>query len=187
MRPEKLVTEVAAPWAVLMAGSTALGVIVRAPGWGLATGVGLGGLPQTAIAIRVRRKTLSDHHVTSRKDRPVVIAGIAASVIALMAAQERWSAPPELRRLTRAALVSLAVAGAATLRVKVSFHTAVLSGMVAVFAREVSPRCWWGLSLVPPVAWARVRVGHHSPAETVLGSAIGAAGGYWGSLVSLRR
>lgn len=180
MTPEKALTEAFAPWLVLVAGSTTLGAAVRSPGWGVATGLGLGGLPQAAIAWRVRRKALSDHHVTRREDRPLVIAGIAGSVATLMVAQGRYGAPPELRRMTRAALVSLGVAGAATLRVKVSFHTAVLAGVVAVFARELSSRYWAGLLLVPPVAWARVRISHHSPIETAVGCAIGAAGGYWG-------
>lgn len=181
MKIEKVLTEAFAPWVVLTVGSTQLGVLVRRPGWGVVTGLGLGGVPQAAITLRVLRRSLSDHHVTRREDRPVVIAGIAGSVVALMVAQHRGGAPMELRRLTQAALVSLGVAGAATLRVKVSFHTAVLAGMVAVFAREVSPRCWWGMVLVPPVAWARVRVSHHTPLETVLGGAIGVAGGYWGT------
>lgn len=180
MSLEKSVTEVFAPWVVLTAGSTALGVAVYSPKWGVATGLGLGGLPQAAIAWRVRRKALSDHHVTRREDRPVVIAGIAASVTALMIAQNRYGAPPELRYMTRAALVSLGVAGAATLRVKVSFHTAVLAGVVAVFARELSPSWWTGMVLVPLVSWARVQISHHTPLETALGTAIGTAGGYWG-------
>lgn len=182
MRLEQALTEAFAPWVVLTVGSAQLGVMVRSPGWGVVTGLGLGGLPQAAIALRVRRRSLSDHHVTKREDRPVVIAGIAGSVVTLMVAQHRGSAPVELRRLTQAALVSLGVAGAATMRVKVSFHTAVLAGMVATFAREVSPRCWWGMALVPPVAWSRVRISHHSPVETALGCAIGAAGGYWGAV-----
>lgn len=181
MKLEKVLTEAFAPWVVLTVGSTQLGVLVRRPGWGVVTGLGLGGMPQAAITLRVLRRSLSDHHVTRREDRPVVIAGIAGSVLTLMVAQHRGGAPVELRRLTQAALVSLAIAGAVTLRVKVSFHTAVLAGMVAVFAREVSPRCWWGMALVPPVAWARVRVSHHTPLETALGCAIGAAGGYWGT------
>lgn len=173
-------TEAAAPWVVLTVGSSFLGRAVGSPWWGVASGIGLGGLPQTVIYARVRRRSLSDHHVTRREDRPLVILGIAGSVVTLMVAQHRFGAPAELRRLTRAALASLGVAGAATMRVKVSFHTAVLAGMVAVFAREVSPRCWWGLGLVPPVAWARVRISHHTPLETALGAAIGVAGGWWG-------
>lgn len=180
MKVEKVLTEAFAPWVVLTIGSTQLGVVVRSPGWGIVTGLGLGGLPQAAIAWRVRRQALSDHHVTRREDRPVVIAGIAGSVATLLVAQHRFAAPAELRRMARAALVSLGVAGAATLRGKVSFHTAVLAGVVAVFAREVSPRSWWGLAMVPPVAWARVRISHHTAWETAVGCAIGAAGGYWG-------
>lgn len=178
--PEKALTEVLAPWVVLAVGATHLGCAVKSPGWGVATAAGLGLVPQAAITWRVRHRGLSDHHVTKREDRPLVIAGIAVSVASLMVAQRQGSAPAELRRMTRGALVTLGVAGAATLRVKVSFHTAVLAGVVAVLAREVSPRYWAGLGLVPPLAWARVRISHHTPVETVLGAAIGAGCGYWG-------
>lgn len=180
MTPEKVITEVFAPWVVLAVGATHLGRAVHSPGWGVATAAGLGLVPQTAIAWRVRRKNLSDHHITKREDRPLVIAGIAVSVTTLLIAQNKLDAPPELRRTTRASLVSLGVAGAATLKVKVSFHTAVLAGVVAVLARELSPRYWWGLSAVPVVAWARIKISHHTPLETALGTALGVAGGYWG-------
>ena len=43
MKVEKILTEVFAPWAVLVVGSTALGATVRSPGWGAVTGLGLGG------------------------------------------------------------------------------------------------------------------------------------------------
>ncbi|MFN3602221.1 MAG: hypothetical protein ACK4UY_12635 [Dietzia sp.] len=175
-----VLTEVFAPWVVLTVASLHLGHRVGAPGWGVANASGLGLIPQAAIAWRVRRKALSDHHVTRREDRPLVIAGIAGSVATLMVAQRRRDAPAELRRMTRAALVALGVAGAATCRVKVSFHTAVLAGVISVLAREISPGYWRLLVLVPPVAWARVRISHHTPVETALGGAIGLACGYWG-------
>ena len=180
MTPEKVITEVFAPWVVLAVGATHLGRAVHSPGWGVATAAGLGLVPQAAIAWRVRRKNLSDHHITKREDRPLVIAGIAVSVTTLMIAQNKLDAPPEMRRTTRASLVSLGVAGAATLKVKVSFHTAVLAGVVAVLSRELSPRYWWGLSAVPVVAWARIKISHHTLLETALGTARGVAGGYWG-------
>ncbi len=178
--PATVLTEVCAPWVVLTVGSVHLGRRVGSTGWGFATAAGLGLLPQAAITWRVRRKALSDHHVTRREDRPLVIAGIAGSVASLLAAQRLRGAPDELQQMTRAALVALGVTGAATLRVKVSFHTAVLAGVIVVLARELSPRYRRLLVLVPAVAWARVRISHHSPAETALGAAIGAACGALG-------
>lgn len=178
--PAIVLTEICAPWVVLTVGSVHLGRRVGSTGWGLGTAAGLGVVPQAAITWRVRRRTLSDHHVTRREDRPLVIAGIAGSVATLLVAQHRRGAPGELRRMTRAALVALGVAGIATLKVKVSFHTAVLAGVVAVLARELSPRNWRLLVLVPPVAWARVRIGHHTPIETALGAVIGVACGSLG-------
>ncbi|MGF0130280.1 hypothetical protein ACQREA_10015 [Dietzia cinnamea] len=178
LAPAALLTEVFAPWVVLTIGSVHLGRQVGSTRWGVAAAAGLGVVPQAAITWRVRRKALSDHHVTRREDRPLVIAGIAVSVATLLAAQQRRGAPDELRRMTRAALVALGVAGSATLKVKVSFHTAVLSGVIAVLARELSPRYWRLLMLVPPVAWARVRISHHTPIETAAGAAIGLACGH---------
>lgn len=176
-----VLTEVCAPWVVLTVGSVHLGRRVGSTGWGVATAAGLGVVPQAAITWRVRRKALSDHHVTRREDRPLVVAGIAGSVASLLAAQRRGEAPEELQRITRAALVALAVAGTATLRIKVSFHTAVLAGVVAALARELSPRYLRLLGLVPPVGWARVRISHHTPVETALGAVIGLACGHFGS------
>lgn len=176
----KVMTEAFAPWVVLTIGSVHLGRRVGSPAWGIATAAGLGVVPQGAIAWRVRRKSLADHHVTRREDRPLVIAGIAASVAMLMISQNVRNAPPELRRMTRASLVALGVAGVSTLRIKVSFHTAVTAGVIAVLSRELSPRNWRLLLLVPPVAWARVRISHHTPVETALGAAIGLACGFWG-------
>jgi len=174
----KVVTEVAAPWAVLMAGSTVLGVRVGAPWWGLATGLGMGGIPQAGIALRVRRKRLSDHHVTRRKERPLVIAGIATSVVALMTAQRRGECPGELRRLTNTAMTALLTAGGITAGVtKVSFHTAVLAGMTTVLAVEDDPRWWWVLVGLPAVGWSRVKIDHHSVSQTVLGAALGLTAG----------
>lgn len=180
MTPEKIITEVFAPWVVLTAGASHLGRAVNSPVWGMATATGLALVPQAAIEWRVRRKNLSDHHITRREDRPLVIAGIAVSVATLMTAQYKFDAPAELRRTTQASLVSLGVAGAATLKVKVSFHTAVLAGVVSVLSRELSPRYWWGLSAVPVVAWARIKISHHTLLETALGAALGLVGGYWG-------
>ncbi|MVZ91071.1 hypothetical protein GQF49_11415 [Microbacter sp. ANSKLAB05] len=178
--PATVLTEVCAPWVVLTVGSVHLGRAVGSTGWGLATAAGLGIVPQAAITWRVRRKALSDHHVTRREDRPLVIVGIAGSVATLLAAQRWGDAPDELQRMTRAALVALGVAGAATLRIKVSFHTAVLAGVATVLARELSPRYWRLLALVPTVAWARVRISHHTPTETALGAVIGVACGSLG-------
>ena len=174
----KVVTEVAAPWVVLMAGSAVLGMRVGAPWWGLATGLGMGGIPQAGIALRVQRRRLSDHHVTRREERPLVIAGIATSVVALMTTQRCGDCPGELRRLTNAAMAALLTAGGITAGVtKVSFHTAVLAGMTAVFTVEDDPRWWWASLGVPVVGWSRVKIDHHSVPQTVLGAVLGMTAG----------
>nr|MBB1043865.1 hypothetical protein [Dietzia sp. DQ11-44] len=54
------------------------------------------------------------------------------------------------------------------------------AGVVSVLARQISPGYWRLLVLVPPVAWARVRISHHTPVETALGVLIGVPCGYWG-------
>ena len=56
-------------------------------------------------------------------------------------------------------------------------ETSVLAGVATVLARELSPRYWRLLALVPTVAWARVRISHHTPTETALGAVIGVACG----------
>ena len=178
IRAARVITEIAAPWVVLVSGSCVLGTRVGAPGWGVVTGMGMGGVPQAAIAWSVRRKRLSDHHVTRREERPLVITGIASSVAALMVAQRREECPDELRRLTNAAMAALVIAGGITASVtKVSFHTAVWSGMTTVLALEDDRRWWWGGAAVPAIAWARIRLGHHTATQTAVGVTLGVAAG----------
>ncbi len=69
--------------------------------------------------------------------------------------------------------VASAVLALATLRVRVSLHSAGVALPTAVLALVGGPRWFALLPLLPVVGWARVRVGVHTPAQVALGAAVG--------------
>jgi membrane-associated phospholipid phosphatase len=87
---------------------------------------------------------------------------------------------PRLRFLSRgivAILVLLAVAALVNRFVKASLHLA-FAAYGAVILLRFAPAIGIGvLVFLPLLAWARVAMGRHTPAETAVGAAIGAAVG----------
>lgn len=76
--------------------------------------------------------------------------------------------------LIGSAAAALAVATAITLVWKISVHVGVVAGIIAVFTLLFG---WQALVLAPLVAlvaWARVALGDHTPAQTVAGGLLGA-------------
>lgn len=183
---ERGLTECLAPWSTLVIGSWALGKHCGSRRWGIATGLGLGAIPQAGISWYVHRQQLTDRHVSRREDRPLVITAIMGSVAATMAAQRVGQAPVEVRGMTDGALASLIVAGGISSKWKVSLHTAVLTGMVVSLGGLASPKYKWVGTLVPILAWSRVRLGDHTVGQTAAGVALGVVGGAFGVSRGLR-
>lgn len=84
-------------------------------------------------------------------------------------------APAELMALEAAMLVTLGCLGIVTAVWKVSVHTTVSCGGLVVLAIGQGAWACLGLPLIGLIGWSRVRVGAHTPAQTVVGSLPGAA------------
>jgi membrane-associated phospholipid phosphatase len=70
-------------------------------------------------------------------------------------------------------LAGLATALVVTLWWKLSLHTAAAAGTVAVLVVTFGPALVLAVPMVGLVAWARVRLGDHTPAQTLAGAALG--------------
>jgi membrane-associated phospholipid phosphatase len=70
-------------------------------------------------------------------------------------------------------LTGLAATLLVTLWWKLSVHTAAASGTVAILALTFGPALTLTIPTVALVAWSRVRLGDHTPAQTVAGAALG--------------
>jgi len=179
-RLARLVTEVLAPaptvavllvvvaWHSAAAASEALQ-------WALLSVLFAALLPFLYILRGVRRKRLTDIHVYRREQRPRVLSIGIGSVIVGFALLTVLGAPRDLTALVGAMAVGLATSTLVTLFWKVSVHTAVNSGAVTILVLVFGEGLLIVTPLVALVGWARVEVEDHSPAQVVVGAALGAA------------
>lgn len=178
LRIARLVTELTAP-AVLV---TLLTVVVAWHGarggvhglaWGLLATVFASGIPFAYILGGVRRGRLTDHHVGVREQRRLpLLFGLASVAIgwALLAA---FGAPRPLLALVAAGVVGLVVAVAVSHWWKMSIHTAVAAGAVAVLALTFGAPLLAAAPLPVLAGWSRVRLRAHTLPQVVVGGAVG--------------
>jgi membrane-associated phospholipid phosphatase len=130
--------------------------------------------PAVYIAHGVRARRLTDRHVSRREQRPgPLLVGVASCLIGLALLAEA-GAPRGLILLLVAMVVGLVAALLATLVWKVSLHTAVLAGAAVVLAYSLGWPALVACLLLVPLGWARVELGHHTPAQALAGTLLGA-------------
>jgi membrane-associated phospholipid phosphatase len=178
-RMARLVTEVMSP--IVLLAVVILIVAMQSAGAVRGLALGLlaffftGGFPYGLVLLGVRRGVLTDHHVSRREQRPLIMAIALASAVAGLLILRWLDAPRALFALLAAMVAGLVVALAITSFWKVSLHAAVAAGTVASLAVMVSP--WW-LLLMPLVVltgWARVEIRDHTLGQVVVGAIVGAA------------
>jgi membrane-associated phospholipid phosphatase len=142
-------------------------------GWGLLAATFCGLLPYGIVIAGVRRGRWTDRHLRARQQRPVPFLAGIASALAGLAVLLALHAPRPLVALVVAMLAGLAATLLVTLWWKLSVHTAAASGTVAILALVFGPALTLALPAVALVAWARVRLGDHTPAQILAGAALG--------------
>lgn len=144
-------------------------------GWGLLGALFSAVLPILFIKYGMKKGRWADRHVGVRQHRLVVMTFIIASVGAGIALLIGLSAPRSVTALIVAMLVTLAGLMAITVKWKISVHSAVASGAVAMLALAYGPWMLLGYVLVALVGWSRIALRDHTPAQVVAGAALGAA------------
>ncbi len=178
-RLARALTEILAPWSVA---ATALCLIAwhsaESPGaairWGLLALVFAPAAPLLYLIRQVHRRAVTDRHVPRREQRPPVLiaSGIFMGIgVALLAA---LGAPPALSATLGAAVIALGVALAVTLVWKISLHVGIVAGAVVALVQLIGPPMLALAPLVVAIAWARVHLRAHTPAQVLAGAAIGA-------------
>ncbi|MFF3350233.1 hypothetical protein [Streptomyces sp. NPDC002779] len=147
---------------------------VTGAGWGLFAALFTSVLPSVLLRLGERRSYWSDRHVRQRQDRLVAGPVVLASVITGTGLLHGLSATPAVRALVTAMLAVLLVLMVITFFWKVSVHSAVAAGALAVLALLYGP--WWALSapLVALIGWSRVRLRCHTVAQVAVGACVGA-------------
>jgi membrane-associated phospholipid phosphatase len=144
--------------------------------WGGVAAVSASLLPYALILRGVRRGRLSDRNLSLREQR-VRFGGVAmASLLAGLAALAAFDAPAELVALQASVAVGVACGWLVTLWWKISVHAAIAAGAATVlsllFGAAAGLAAW---PLVALIAWSRVEVGDHTPAQVLAGAALGVA------------
>lgn len=142
--------------------------------WGLPAALFSAVIPFAYIVRGVRRGRLTDHHIAVREQRRVPLVFGAVSVLVGLVVLVLFDAPRELVALVVAGAVGLVVCATVTHLWKMSIHTAVASGTVVILALVYGPVWAFAALVVGLIGWARVRLGAHTPAQVVVGAAIGA-------------
>ncbi len=123
-------------------------------------------LPLIILSIFIKKKKIADFDITRREERTVyflilLLCFLSATVLSII--------QTEYFMLNLAVTVALAVIILITLRWKISVHLAMDSlifGLLAIFADRAF---LFLMLLLPVIAWSRVKLKKHTPAQTVAG------------------
>lgn len=176
----RLTTDVFAPGILVVVVLLAVGAASTSnPLVGLAWGVGAalfcGVLPYGFMIHGVRRGRLGDRHIRDRRQRLMPLAVSIASVAAGIAMLIVGHAPPDVLALVITMLIALTVFALITMTWKISFHTGVAAGTVTVLVIVFGPVLLVTAPVIALVAWSRVRLTDHTPAQVTTGALLAAA------------
>jgi hypothetical protein len=142
--------------------------------WGLPGAVFAAVIPLGYVLHGVRKGRLTNHHIPERADRRIPLLFGTASLVAGLLLLLALGAPREVLALLTAGGLGLAVFALVTHWWKMSIHAGVASGTVAALTAVYGEVVLLGVPLVLLGCWARVRLTAHTPAQVVVGAAVGA-------------
>ncbi|HEX5877085.1 MAG TPA: phosphatase PAP2 family protein [Actinomycetota bacterium] len=141
--------------------------------WGTIAALFASVLPYALILRGVRRGRLSDRNISLRKQR-IRFGGVAiASILFGLAVLAALDAPAEMVALLASIAVGVAGGWVVTLWWKISVHAAIAAGAATVLTLVFGPALLAVWPLVALIAWSRVQVGDHTPAQVLAGVALG--------------
>ena len=178
LRVARLVGELLSPPPILVAVALAVAWVssptrAMAVVWGTIAALFASVLPYALILRGVRRGRLSDRNISLRKQR-IRLGGVAiASILFGLAVLAALDAPAEMVALLASIAVGVAGGWVVTLWWKISVHAAIAAGAATVLTLVFGPALLAVWPLVALIAWSRVQVGDHTPAQVLAGVALG--------------
>jgi putative transposase len=135
--------------------------------------IGVGIVPPTLLlVVQRRRRGDRDWYVTVREQR-FGLYGLGLACLAALIAVARFGGAPRLLLPCLVAALAATAIGAALNRVtKVSVHVGTATGCAMLLA-HLAPTATLPLTAaVALVAWARLKLSHHTPVQVLLGAAV---------------
>jgi membrane-associated phospholipid phosphatase len=130
-------------------------------------------LPVLYVVWAIRTGRITDFHMAIRRERVApflvsILCGAAAWLMLVGLGAPRDFAAPVLALLLQTLLLFLI-----TLFWQVSVHTAVTASLVTFCCMVGGQGALLLIGLIPLVAWARLYLGRHTLAQTVVGACVG--------------
>jgi membrane-associated phospholipid phosphatase len=130
-------------------------------------------LPYALILRGVRRGRLTDRNISLREQRIRFAAVAIASILTGLAVLAAFDAPAEMVALQASIAAGVACGWVITLWWKISVHAAIAAGAATVLLLVFGLALLVVWPLVALIAWSRVQVGDHTPAQVLAGIALG--------------
>ena len=147
----------------------------KAVAWGTIAAAFASVLPYALILHGVRHGRLVDRNISVREQRIGFGVVAISSILAGLAVLAAFDAPAEMVALLASVAVGVACGWVITLWWKISVHAAIAAGTATVLMLVHGPALLAAWPLVALVAWSRVQVGDHTPAQVLAGVALGVA------------
>ena len=141
--------------------------------WGAIAAVSASVLPYALILRGVRRGRLTDRNISLRQQRVRFAAVAIASILTGLTVLAAFDAPAEMVALQVSIAVGVACGWVITLWWKISVHAAIAAGAATVLLLVFGLALLVVWPLVALIAWSRVQVGDHTPAQVLAGIALG--------------
>ncbi|MFN1193280.1 hypothetical protein ACK03K_34015 [[Kitasatospora] papulosa] len=178
-RAARLITDGMEPRNVIILVSLGVGLAQNNPLtgalWALEAIVFAAAIPMAYIKWGMRTGMWADRHIGQVQRRKFLIPVIMASVAAGIGGMLIFDAPRAMLALVLAMLATLAVllVPTALWKWKISVHTAVAGGALAMLALTWGPLVWAAYPAVAVIAWSRISLRDHTLAQTIAGAAAG--------------
>jgi membrane-associated phospholipid phosphatase len=141
--------------------------------WGGIAAVSASVLPYALILRGVRQGRLSDKNISLRQQRIRFAAVAITSILTGLAVLAAFDAPAEMVALQASIAAGVACGWVITLWWKLSVHAAIAAGAATVLLLVFGLALLVVWPLVALIAWSRVQVGDHTPAQVLAGIALG--------------
>ncbi|MBM2614365.1 phosphoesterase PA-phosphatase [Actinoplanes sp. LDG1-06] len=142
--------------------------------WGAPAALFAAGIPMAYVVRGVRRGRLTSVHIPEREHRrgPLIFGMVSVAIgTAVLVA---LGAPRELLALLAAGITGLVVFALVTAFWKMSIHSGVAAGTVAVLVAIHGPVALIGVPVALLVGWSRLVLSAHTVAQVVAGTLVGA-------------
>jgi membrane-associated phospholipid phosphatase len=135
------------------------------------------------VVYQVRRKKLDSIFPETQGQRKMIY--LLASVVAAAGCGVMWwfKAPELLAASFTAGLAAIVIFMAINLHWKISLHTAFVAAAAMMLTLAYGAKAAWVFVLLPLVAWARLELRLHTPAQVITGALLAAgiiSGVLWG-------